>query len=99
MPRLLNRKVEIRFEQESLDKIDDAAKACGLSRAEFIRNAAMGDSDCIAPDVPRSVSKPRLTPDGYLTLVQGVYRALGGSISRSTAEQCVALTVRALYNG
>lgn len=94
MPRLFNRKVEIRFDDESLEKIDTAAKAYGLSRAEFIRSAALARQDA-----PSSVSKAPLTPDQYLSLVQHVYRLLGGAVGRSTAEICVAATVRKLYNG
>ena len=100
MPRLFNRKVEIRFDDESLCKIDDAAKAYGLSRAEFIRTVALtGCATRAAPEAPSSPSKVPLTPDQYLSLVQHVYRALGGAVGRSTTEVCVAATLRKLYKG
>jgi hypothetical protein len=100
MPRTFNRKVEIRFDDESISKIDNAAKAYGLSRAEFIRNAALAGNDAdTSPEAAGSPSKAPLTPDQYLSLVQHVYRVLGGAVGRSTAEVCVAATLRKLYNG
>jgi hypothetical protein len=98
MPRLFNRKVEIRFDDNSLSEIDSAAKAHGISRAEFIRNAALtGHGTGNAPEAPRSASRPLLTPGEYISLVQHVYRALGGAVGRTTAELCVAATVQKLY--
>jgi hypothetical protein len=99
MPRFANCKVEVRFDQETFDQINKAATACGLTRSEFIRNAVVGNNACVASEVSGSVSKPPLTLDRYLTLVQQVYRALGGSVSRSTAELCVAVTVQSIYKG
>lgn len=100
MSRFFNRKVEIRFDDESISKIDNAAKAYGLSRAEFIRSAALaGHNADGSPEVASSPGKAPLTPDQYLSLVQHVYRVLGGAVGRSTAEVCVATTLRKLYNG
>jgi len=100
MTRSLNRKVEIRFDVNSLSKIDSAAKAYGVSRAEFIRNAALtGRGAGDTPDASRSACKPLLTPGEYISLVQHVYRVLGGAVGRSTAELCVAATVHKLYSG
>ncbi len=100
MSRFFNRKVEIRFDDESLSKIDDAANAYGLSRAEFIRTAALtGHAANTSPEASSSPSKAPLTPDQYLSLVQHVYRTLGGAVGRSTTEVCVAATLRRLYNG
>jgi len=99
MPRFSNCKIEVRFDQETFDQINRIANACGLSRSEFIRNAVMGNAAHTVSEVPRSVSKPPLTLDGYLTLVQHVHRALGGSVSKSTAELCVAITVQKIYKG
>ena len=42
MPRHFNKKVEIRFDDSSLQQIDSTANRLGLSRAEFIRCAAIG---------------------------------------------------------
>jgi hypothetical protein len=99
MPRFFNRKVEIRFDDESVEKIDNAAKAYGMSRAEFIRATALASCNSnTAPEASSSPGKTLLTPDGYLSLVQHVYRLVGGSINRSTAEVCVAATLRELYN-
>jgi len=97
MPRLSNCKIEVRFDQETFDQINRITNACGLSRSEFIRNAVMGNAACIAPEVPGGVSVPPLTLDRYLTLVQHVHRALSGSVSKSTAELCVAITVQSIY--
>jgi hypothetical protein len=100
MPRHFTRKIEIRFDDESVDKIDNAAKAYGMSRAEFIRSTALAScSASTSPEASSSPGKTLLTPDGYLSLVQHVYRLLGGAINRSTAEVCVAATLRELYNG
>ena len=100
MPRHFNRKIEIRFDDESIEKIDNAAKAYGMSRAEFIRSNALARcSTSASPEASSSPGKTLLTPDGYLSLVQHVYRLLGGAINRSTAEVCVAATLRELYNG
>lgn len=99
MPRFYNRKIEIRFDDSSLIKIDNAAKACGLSRAEYIRSSALANYNAnISLEAPSRSTKTILTPDKYLLLVQHVYRLLGGSISRSMAEVCVAAILLKLYN-
>ena len=99
MPRFANCKVEVRFDQETFDQINKAASACGLSRSDFIRNAVIGNEACASSEASTSASKPPLTLSRYLTLIQQVYRALGGSVSRSTAELCVAVTVQNIYKG
>lgn len=98
MPRLFNRKVEIRFNDNSLNRIDQAAAGLGLSRTEFIRQAALGTVDYRTPsEASSSVSKPPLTVAQYLTLVQHVHRVMGGAIGRSAAEACVAATLQKLF--
>jgi hypothetical protein len=67
MPRHFTRKIEIRFDDESVDKIDNAAKAYGMSRAEFIRSTALAScSASTSPEASSSPGKTLLTPDGYL---------------------------------
>ena len=99
MPRYFTRKIEIRFDDQSIEKIDNAAKAYGMSRAEFIRSTLLASSSSLtSPKASSSPGKTLLTPDGYLSLVQHVYRLLGGAINRSTAEVCVAATLQEVYN-
>jgi hypothetical protein len=99
MTRQFNRKIEIRFENNSIEQIDQAANSIGLSRAEFIRQATMGTVACVAtPEAPAGPCKPPLTVGQYHRMVSSAYRATGGAISRSQAETCAAAALHSLYN-
>jgi len=98
MPRFYNRKVEIRFEDSAIEQIDKVAAKSNLSRAEFIRNAAVNALDATPqPQVPTSATKPALTVSAYHALVQHVYRSMGGSVARIQVETCVATTLQYLF--
>lgn len=99
MPRHFNRKVEIRFDDSSLQQIDSTANRLGLSRAEFIRCAAIGTLQADdTPKAPSSLTRSPLGTAQYLSLIQHVYRSLGGSISRIHVETCVAVTLKRLLD-
>ena len=99
MPRFFNRKVEIRFDDNSLEQIDNTANRLGLSRAEFIRCAAIGTLQAGGtPKAPSSLVKPPLGTAQYFSLIQHVHRSLGGNISRIHVETCVAVTLKRLFD-
>jgi uncharacterized protein (DUF1778 family) len=98
MPRFYNRKIEIRFDDSTIEQIDKAAVRSNLSRAEFIRNAATNASNVLSQSqVPTIATKQALTVSAYHALVQHVYRSMGGSIARIQVETCVAATVQFLF--
>jgi hypothetical protein len=99
MPRHFNRKVEIRFDDSSLEQIDITANRLGLSRAEFVRCAATGTlQNGDTAEAPSSLVRSPLGTDEYLSLVQHTYRALGGNISRIHVETCVAVVLKRLLD-
>jgi hypothetical protein len=98
MPRLLNRKVEIRFDDSSLQQIDHIASTLGLSRAEFMRSSVMATANHgSSQETPGSPSKPPLTVGEYHRMVSSAYRATGGAISRVQVEACVAAVLQTLF--
>ena len=97
MPRFFNRKVEIRFDDSTLEQIDHIAQSLGVSRAEFMRVSVMANAKLnTPPGEPTSASKPPLTVGEYHHMVANAYRATGGAVSRVQAEICVAVTLRKL---
>jgi len=97
MPRLFNRKVEIRFDDSSLEQIDQVATALGLSRAEYMRASVMATtSHGSSPEASSSPGKPPLTVNEYHCMVSEAHRATGGAVSRANVEVCVAVTLKRL---
>lgn len=97
MPRFFNRKVEIRFDDSTLDQIDHIAKSLGVSRAEFMRVSVMANAKLNTPsEAPTSASKPPLTVGEYHRMVSDAYKATGGAVSRVQAEICVAVALKQL---
>lgn len=98
MPRLFNRKVEVRFDDNSLEQIDHVATTLGLSRAEFMRASVMATaSHESSPEAPSSPGKPPLSVNEYHCMVSAAHRATGGAVSRVQAELCVAVTLKRLF--
>lgn len=98
MPRLFNRKVEIRFDDSSLEQIDHVATTLGLSRAEFMRASVMATtSHGSSPEASSSPGKPPLTVGEYHRMVSAAYKATGGAVSRVQVEVCVATVLQGLF--
>ena len=98
MPRLFNRKVEVRFDDSSLEQIDHVAATLGLSRAEFMRASVMATANHgSSPEGPSSPSKPPLTVGKYHRMVSAAYKATGGAVSRVQVEVCVATVLQGLF--
>jgi metal-responsive CopG/Arc/MetJ family transcriptional regulator len=97
MPRFYNRKVEIRFEDSAIEQIDEVAANLGLSRAEYIRKAVAKTVGTQAPleSSASSIKRP-ISTKAYHSLVQHVYRNMGGSIARIQVESCVAIALKFL---
>jgi hypothetical protein len=97
MPRFFNRKVEIRFDDSTLERIDHIATTLGVSRAEFMRISVMANAKLNEPQAtPTGASKPPLTVGEYHHMVSKAYRATGGAVSRVQVEICVAVTLKEL---
>jgi hypothetical protein len=98
MPRFFNRKVEIRFDDSTLEQIDHIATTLGVSRAEFMRVSVMANAKLNEPqETPTGASKPPLTVGEYHRMVSKAYRATGGAISRVQVETCVAAVLQTLF--
>jgi len=97
MPRFFNRKVEIRFDDSTLEQIDHIAATLGVSRAEFMRVSVMANAKLNTPsEAPTGASEPPLTVGEYHRMVSKAYRATGGAVSRVQVEICVAVTLKEL---
>ena len=98
MPRFFNRKVEIRFDDSTLEQIGHLAQSLGVSRAEFMRVSVMANAKLNAPPGgPTSASKPPLTVGEYHRMVSSAYKATGGAVSRVQVETCVAAVLQTLF--
>jgi hypothetical protein len=98
MPRHFNRKVEIRFDDISLQQIDRVASALGLSRAEFMRVSVMSSANSkTQPETLITASTPPLTVNGYHRMVSNAYKATGGAVSHIQVETCVAAALQVLF--
>jgi hypothetical protein len=98
MPRFFNRKVEIRFDDSTLEQIDHIAQSLGVSRAEFMRVSVMANAKLnTPPGAATSASKPPLTVGEYHRMVSSAYRATGGAVSRVQVETCVAAVLQTLF--
>jgi hypothetical protein len=98
MPRLFNRKVEVRFDDSSLEQIDHVATTLGLSRAEFMRASVMATTNHgSSPEGPSGPGKPPLTVGEYHRMVSAAYKATGGAVSRVQVEVCVATVLQGLF--
>jgi hypothetical protein len=98
MPRFFNRKVEIRFDDSTLEQIDHIAQSLGVSRAEFMRVSVMANAKLnTPPGGPTSASKPPLTVGEYHRMVSSACKATGGAVSRVQVETCVAAVLQTLF--